>query len=145
MDDGRRTRWAIYLAPLLLAGLAAAPARADLLVSRLNHGAVGQPMAACCVAEDQATPDMLPEANVDADALALAVMATVLFSNPDNSHPPTGGGTTPTPSGGNNPPPTSEAPEPATLLSALVGTGLAGLYAAFRRKRLVKMESMPAA
>ena len=147
MDEGRRTRWAMYIAPLLLAGLAAAPARADLLVSRLNHVAVDQPMAVCCVAEEQATPEALPAATVDADALALAVMATVLFSNPDHSNPQTGGGST-TPvipsGGGGNPPPTSEAPEPATLLSALVGTGLAGLFAALRRKRQVKMEGMPA-
>jgi hypothetical protein len=139
MDDGRRIRWALYVAPLLLAGLAAAPARADLLVSRLNHAAVDQTMPACCVAEEQATPDALPKANVDADALALAVMATVLFSNPDNSNPqPSGGTTTPVIPPGHNPPPTNDAPEPATLLSALVGTGLAGLYAAFRRKKLVK-------
>jgi hypothetical protein len=147
MEDGRRTRWAIYVAPLLLAGLATAPARADLLVGRLNHAAVDQAMVSRCVVEERATPEARPEANVDADALALAVMATVLFSNPENSNPPPGGGsTTPvTPSGGNTPPPTSEAPEPATLLSALVGMGLAGLYAAFRRKNLIKMEGMPAA
>jgi hypothetical protein len=142
MEERRRTTWAIYVAPLLLAGLAAAPARADLLVSRLNPVVIDQPMAACCVEEQQATPAAQPEANVDADALALAVMATVLFSNPDNSNPQTGGGPTPTPSGGNTPPPGNNAPEPTTLLSALLGTGLAGLYAAFRRKRLVKAESM---
>jgi hypothetical protein len=68
------------------------------------------------------------------------VLATVLFSNPDDTTPPgtsTGGGTTTTSGGGSNPPPTSHAPEPATVISALVGMSLAGIYTAFRRKRLV--------
>ena len=54
-----------------------------------------------------------------------------------------GGGTTTPPSGGTTTPPTGtppggvtqSAPEPATLLTGLLGSGLFGLYAAFRRKR----------
>jgi hypothetical protein len=40
-------------------------------------------------------------------------------------------------SGGGTPPPVTaeEAPEPATLLMGAVGSGLAGLYAAYRRRR----------
>ena len=94
----------------------------------------------------QAKAEPMTTASVDENALALTVLATVLFSNPDNSSPQTsgnGGGGGTTPSGGTNPPPTSEAPEPATLLSALVGTGLAGLFAAFRRKRLTGGEAKP--
>jgi hypothetical protein len=99
MEERRRTFWAILLAPMLLAGLAATPARADILVNRLNQEPVASNDAApsCTVTQEQAKAQ----------------------------------------------PPTSEAPEPATLLSALVGTGLAGLFAAFRRKRLAGADATP--
>jgi hypothetical protein len=56
---------------------------------------------------------------------------------------PPGGGTTTPPGGGTQGTPTGtppggvtqSAPEPATLLTGLLGSGLFGLYAAFRRKR----------
>jgi hypothetical protein len=148
MEERRRTFWAILLAPMLLAGLAATPARADLLVNRLSQEQVASNDTApsCTVTQEQAKAEPMTTASVDENALALTVLATVLFSNPDNSSPQTsgnGGGGGTTPSGGTNPPPTSEAPEPATLLSALVGTGLAGLFAAFRRKRLTGGEAKP--
>jgi hypothetical protein len=151
MDEGRRRCWAIYFAPLLLAGLAATPARADRLVIRLNQesAAIAQIDPACCVMEEQAKTEPAPQARIDENALALSVLATVLFSNPDNPPPQTGGTsggpTGGTSGGGGNPGPSSQAPEPATFLSALVGSGLAALYAGFRRKRLMKMENVSAA
>jgi hypothetical protein len=38
-------------------------------------------------------------------------------------------------SGQGSPPTTEQAPEPASLIMGAVGTGLAGLYAAYRRRR----------
>jgi hypothetical protein len=146
MDDGRRIVWALLFAPILLTGWAVAPARADLLVNRLNREAVDvyQCLTPCNKAEEFTAPEVEgATAGPDAGSLALAAVATVLFSNPENPPPQsggttTGGGPTTTGTSGGGSNPTPGAPEPATLLSALVGTGLAGLYAAVRRRRLAK-------
>jgi hypothetical protein len=148
MEDKRGIRWATFLAPVLLILLTVIPARADLLVHRLNGNVQTGDSAAtpCCVTGECAAiteenaVDSKKMTEADASQLPLLVLATVLFSNPDDTTPPgtsTGGGTTTTSGGGSNPPPTSHAPEPATVISALVGMSLAGIYTALRRKRLV--------
>jgi hypothetical protein len=145
MEDRRGFGWAIVLAPVVLSLLIVVPARADLLVHRLDGDAQAANPATmpCCIADECATvpAEMAVESKEAADAetskVSLFVLMTVLFSNPDDTTPPgssTGGG--PTASGGSNPPPTSHAPEPATVISALVGVCLAVFYVVFRRKRL---------
>ncbi len=52
---------------------------------------------------------------------------------PSNPPPPPRDDDTPPPPGDNNTPP--QAPEPATVLSALVGTGMVGVYGWYRRRR----------
>jgi hypothetical protein len=133
----------MLLAPIVISTLMVVPARADLLVQRLNgDGQADDAAAPCCVADEfAAVPvEKVAESNegADASAVSLFVLSTVLFSNPDNTTPTTPGTSGgPTASGGStNPPPTSHAPEPATVISALVGVGLAGFYVVFRRKRL---------
>jgi hypothetical protein len=144
MEDRRGFGWATFLAPIVFSMLIVVPARADLLVHRLNPDAqAADPATApCCVADECATVPVEKTvesnevADADASVVSLFVLSTVLFSNPDDT--PTGSGTGggPTGSGGNNPPPTSHAPEPATVISALVGACLAGFYVVVRRKRL---------
>jgi hypothetical protein len=142
MED-RRGFWAVLFAPIVLSLWIVVPARADLLVHRLSGKgqAVG---TACCVADDCAavteknTDPSKETAEADASQLPLLVLTTVLFSNPDDTTPggSSGGGTTTGTSGGGSNPP-AHAPEPATVISALLGVGLAGMYTLFRRKRLV--------
>jgi hypothetical protein len=144
MEDRRGFGWAMVLAPVVLSLLTVVPARADLLVHRLNGDAQAADPAAtpCCIADECATvlAEMAVESTEAADAstVSLFVLTTVLFSNPDDTTPTTpttGGGPTAT-GGGPNPPPTSQTPEPATVISALVGVCLAAFYVVFRRKRL---------
>jgi hypothetical protein len=142
MED-RRGFWAVVLGPIVVSIVMAVPARADFLVHRLN----GQAQAAGtshCVADACAAvaEEKTNQSTVWADAshLPLLVLTTVMFSNPDDTTPggsTSGGTTTGTSGGGSNPPPGAHAPEPATVISALLGIGLAGMYTVFRRKRLV--------
>ncbi len=143
MEDRRGFGWAIVLAPVVLSLLIVVPARADLLVHRLQGDAQAADPAStpCCIADECATvpAEKAVEATEAADAskVSLFVLTTVLFSNPDDTTPPgssTSGG--PTTSGGPSPPPTSHAPEPATVISAFVGVCLAAFYVVLRRKRL---------
>ena len=149
MEARRGFAWATVLAPIVISMLMVVPARADLLVQRLSgdRQAANAEPSPCCVADEFATVPLEKAApghtDADASVVSLLVLSTVLFSNPDDTTPTTpvtGGGPTasgggPTASGGGNPPPTSHAPEPATVISALVGLSLAGFYAIYRRKR----------
>jgi hypothetical protein len=145
MEDRKGIGWAIVFAPVVLSLLIVVPARADLLVHRLNGDAQAADPATtpCCIADECATvPAELAKkskeaADAEASTVSLFVLTTVLFSNPDDTTPSgsTGGGPT-TNGGGTNPPPTSQTPEPATVFSALVGVCLAVFYVVFRRKRL---------
>ena len=53
---------------------------------------------------------------------------------PSGGDPPPSGGNPP-PSGGNPPPTVKNTPEPATLISGMIGAGLVGLVGWRRRKR----------
>lgn len=119
-------------------------ARADIFVSQ-----VGSKESAATLNEVGFTPagrligkTAAPlVSKVDADQLA--ALATILFF-PGNTGPitPGGSGGDGPPIGGvsgggsgSPPPPGSEAPEPATLISGLIGSSLAGLWAAMKRRR----------
>lgn len=64
---------------------------------------------------------------------AVVTPPPTVVTPPEVTPPPPGPGTS---GGGPVPPlPTQNLPEPATLLTGLVGSGLLGLYAAYRRKK----------
>jgi hypothetical protein len=140
--DASGSPWTCRLmlpAALLLTVLAAPAVRADVLVNRLGTEA-GAP-----VVSEFAAPVVAAEAAPADQPDPLAILAVVLFFGDDNPPPPpsppppttTSGGSTPPPStsGGGSPPPPSDAPEPATLLSGLIGVGLTSLAAVRRRKK----------
>jgi hypothetical protein len=142
---GSRGRALAAAALAALTGLAWSPsARADLLVNGMAEGAPaasppGSPAAV--TAYQPAGPAARPTADPaapNADAESLLALASVLVLPPTMIPFPTTTTTdttvtvTGTPTGVTT---TELAPEPASLITGLLGTGLAGLYG-WRRRRM---------
>jgi hypothetical protein len=127
------------LAVLVIVGLlflAGSSARAEVLVSHLGSDQTDSftlitgfaPASEIQMAKEEWTSN---SNNGDVDPLAI-VMATLVWGGDTKPSSGSTGGTT----GGHDPGP-SAAPEPATLLTGLVGSSLLGLFAVYRRRKQV--------
>ncbi|HEV3235519.1 MAG TPA: PEP-CTERM sorting domain-containing protein [Gemmataceae bacterium] len=134
-NDRRPRKWPILFASVIAMAAMASTCKADVLVSSLDDEAsTTSPATKGFTPASPALEDHPSESVRDSQFNRLALLTTIMFFPPGGGSGGGGGGGTGGGSGGGTHT-GSEAPEPATILTGLVGSGLLGMYSMMRRRR----------
>jgi hypothetical protein len=138
-NDRRTWKWPIMFASLIAMTAMTSTGKADVLVSSLEESSAPSVAVRGFVPAFSPQEDQSLQMVDNTQSNRLALLTTIMFF-PGNT-PPGGGsgggggnGSTGGNTGGGTTPTGSDAPEPATMLTGLVGSGLLGMYSLVRRR-----------